>query len=192
MRSMGLEVRCGDGRSSVPGKGDSGPQWPVTQRGMSCLDRKLPRERGCGSVRLRPRASIRLPRAGWTWPGTGCRCGPIPRRSRTWPRCGTGWRIATATSSTSSPDPAPRRQARKRQEGGRSQAPSPGPQESCGYSLFGSQAAPFTALFATWTVPDLRYSHDPYGPDYFRTFVSLGFLDIHTEMSVESPNYGRS
>jgi len=60
------------------------------------------------------------------------------------------------------------------------------PQESCGYSRFGSQATPFTALFATWTVPDLRYSADPYGPDYFHTFVSLGFLDIHTEMSVDS------
>ena len=63
------------------------------------------------------------------------------------------------------------------------------PQESCGYSLFGSQAAPFTALFATWTVPDLRYSPDPYGPNYFRTFVSLGFLDIHTEMSVDSAQH---
>ena len=63
------------------------------------------------------------------------------------------------------------------------------PQESCGYSLLGSQAAPFTALFATWTVPDLRYSPDPYGPDYFRTFVSLGFLDLHTEMSVDSTQH---
>jgi Peptidase A4 family len=63
------------------------------------------------------------------------------------------------------------------------------PQESCGYSLSGSQAAPFTALFATWTVPDLRYSNDPYGPDYFRTFVSLGFLDLHTEMSVDSAQH---
>jgi hypothetical protein len=63
-------------------------------------------------------------------------------------------------------------------------------QESCGYSRFGSQAAPFTALYATWTVPDLRYSHDPYGPkNYFRTFVSLGFLDIHTEMSVDSAQH---
>ena len=60
------------------------------------------------------------------------------------------------------------------------------PVESCGYSLFGSQAVPFTALFATWTVPNLRYSPDPYGPNYFRTFVSLGSLDIHTEMSVDS------
>lgn len=63
------------------------------------------------------------------------------------------------------------------------------PQESCGYSLFGSQAAPFTALFATWTVPDLRYSPDPYGPNYFRIFVSLGFLDLHTEMSVDSAQH---
>lgn len=64
------------------------------------------------------------------------------------------------------------------------------PQESCGYSLFGSQAAPFTALFATWTVPDLRYSPDPYSPaNSFRTFVSLGFLDVHTEMSVDSAQH---
>lgn len=64
------------------------------------------------------------------------------------------------------------------------------PQESCGYSLFGSQATPFTALFATWTVPDLRYSQDPYTPvNSFRTFVSLGFLDLHTEMSVDSAQH---
>jgi hypothetical protein len=63
------------------------------------------------------------------------------------------------------------------------------PQESCGYSLFGSQAAPFTALFATWTVPDLRYSPDPYGPNYLHIFVSLGFLDIHTEMSIDSTQH---
>jgi Peptidase A4 family len=44
-------------------------------------------------------------------------------------------------------------------------------------------------LFATWTVPDLRYSQDPYGPNYFRTFVSLGFLDVHTEMSVDSAQH---
>ena len=31
--------------------------------GMSCLDRELPREEGCGSARLHLRASIRLPRA---------------------------------------------------------------------------------------------------------------------------------
>ena len=62
----------------------------------------------------RLRALIRSPPAAWTWPGKGCRCGPIPRRSPTWPRCGSGWRIATATSSTSSPGPTRRRQARKR------------------------------------------------------------------------------
>lgn len=63
------------------------------------------------------------------------------------------------------------------------------PQESCGYSLLGSQATPFTALFATWTVPDLRYSPDPYGPNSLVIFVSLGFLDIHTEMSVDSAQH---
>ena len=34
--------------------------------------------------------------------------------------------------------------------------------QSCGYSLFSS--APFTALFITWTVPDLRFKPSPFGP----------------------------
>jgi hypothetical protein len=56
--------------------------------------------------------------------------------------------------------------------------------QSCGYSLFSS--APFTALFITWTVPDLRFTPNPFGPNRFHTFVGLGFLDVHVEMTVDS------
>jgi len=59
------------------------------------------------------------------------------------------------------------------------------PLESCGYSLT-SVSAPFTALFVTWTVPDLQYSPDPLGPNQFHTFVGLGFLDVHVNMTVDS------
>ena len=59
------------------------------------------------------------------------------------------------------------------------------PLESCGYSLT-SVSAPFTALFVTWTVPDLQYSPDPFGPNQFHTFVGLGFLDVHVNMTVDS------
>ena len=61
----------------------------------------------------------------------------------------------------------------------------PDPIESCGYQLF-SLSAPFTALFVTWTVPDLQFSPSPLGIDYFHTFVGLGFLDVHVEMTVDS------
>jgi hypothetical protein len=50
------------------------------------------------------------------------------------------------------------------------------PYESCGYEL-DSFSAPFTALFVTWTVPDLQYTPSPpFGPDpnLFRTFVLAG------------------
>jgi hypothetical protein len=59
------------------------------------------------------------------------------------------------------------------------------PIESCGYSL-ASVSAPFTALFVTWTVPNLRHSPDPLGPNHFHTFIGLGFLDVHVEMTVDS------
>ena len=39
----------------------------------------------------------------------------------------------------------------------------PDPIESCGYQLF-SSSEPFTALFVTWTVPDLWYSPGPARP----------------------------
>jgi len=65
---------------------------------------------------------------------------------------------------------------------------------SCGYEL-DSFSAPFTALFVTWTVPDLRFTpNPPFGPDpnLFRTFVTLGSiqggLDAHVEMTVDSAN----
>ena len=56
---------------------------------------------------------------------------------------------------------------------------------SCGYSLF-SVSAPFTALYGTWTVPNLRFSPDPFGLNRFHTFFGLGFLDVHVEMTVDS------
>lgn len=60
----------------------------------------------------------------------------------------------------------------------------PDPTASCGYQLFSS--APFTALFVTFTVPDLQYTASELGADYFHTFVGLGFLDLHVEMTVDS------
>jgi hypothetical protein len=68
------------------------------------------------------------------------------------------------------------------------------PYESCGYEL-DSSGAPFTALFITWTVPDLKYTpNPPVGPDpnRFRTFATLtsvqGGLDVHVNMTVDSSN----
>lgn len=62
----------------------------------------------------------------------------------------------------------------------------PDPIESCGYQLF-SPAEPFTALFVTWTIPNLRFVPGPFDTtDHFHTFVGLGFLDIHVEMTVDS------
>jgi len=61
----------------------------------------------------------------------------------------------------------------------------PDPTESCGYQLFNS-AAPFTALFVTWTVPDLHFTPSPLNVDNFHTFVGLGFLDVHIDMTVDS------
>jgi len=72
----------------------------------------------------------------------------------------------------------PRRPSRARPSG-------PAPIESCGYSLV-SLSAPFTALFVTWTVPNLRFSPSPFGINRFHTFVGLGFLDVHVEMTVNS------
>lgn len=57
------------------------------------------------------------------------------------------------------------------------------PTEACGYTL--SSGAPFTALFLTWTVPNLRFVASPQGTNLFRTFVGLGFLDVHVEMTVD-------
>lgn len=59
--------------------------------------------------------------------------------------------------------------------------------ESCGYEL-SSFSAPFTSLFVTWTVPNLQFTPSPSGLNHFRTFVGLGFLDLHVEMTVSSEN----
>lgn len=61
----------------------------------------------------------------------------------------------------------------------------PAPIESCGYQLF-SFSAPFTTLFVTWTVPNLHFTISPIGVNHFHTFVGLGFLDVHVEMTVDS------
>jgi hypothetical protein len=63
----------------------------------------------------------------------------------------------------------------------------PDPIESCGYQLFSPSSAPFTVLFVTWTVPDLRFSPGQFDPiNHFHTFVGIGFLDVHVEMTVDS------
>ena len=47
-------------------------------------------------------------------------------------------------------------------------------------------SAPFTALFVTWTVPDLQFSPGQFDAiNHFHTFVGLGFLDVHVEMTVD-------
>ena len=56
--------------------------------------------------------------------------------------------------------------------------------ESCGYELFSS--APFLTLAATWTVPNLEYKTNPFGPNQIHTFLGLGFLDVHVEMTVDA------
>ena len=62
----------------------------------------------------------------------------------------------------------------------------PDPIESCGYQLF-SSSGNFAALFVTWTVPDLRFSPGQFdGINHFHTFVGLGFLDVHVEMTVDA------
>jgi hypothetical protein len=61
----------------------------------------------------------------------------------------------------------------------------PDPIESCGYQLF-SSSGNFTALFVTWTVPDLRFNPGQFDAiNHFHTFVGLGFLDVHVEMTVD-------
>jgi hypothetical protein len=61
----------------------------------------------------------------------------------------------------------------------------PDPIESCGYQLF-SSSGNFTALFVTWTVPDLKFNPGQFDAiNHFHTFVGLGFLDVHVEMTVD-------
>jgi hypothetical protein len=64
----------------------------------------------------------------------------------------------------------------------------PDPSASCGYQLF-SSAAPFTALFVTWTVPNLQFTPSPIGVNHVHTFVGLGFLDVHVELTVDSAQH---
>lgn len=60
------------------------------------------------------------------------------------------------------------------------------PSVNCGYQLF-SSSAPFTVLSIIWTVPDLQFVPGPPADhDYFHTWVSLGFLNVHVEMTVDS------
>lgn len=35
-------------------------------------------------------------------------------------------------------------------------------------------------------MPNLRHTPSDFGPNTFRTFVGLGFLDVHVEMTVDS------
>ncbi len=60
------------------------------------------------------------------------------------------------------------------------------PYSSCGYQLFSPVANPFRALTATWTVPNLKYKTQPFGPNRFHTFLGLGFMDVHVEMTVDA------
>jgi hypothetical protein len=60
---------------------------------------------------------------------------------------------------------------------------------SCGYQVFRPDpAAPFLSTSATWTVPNLKYKTDPHGPNpnRFHTFLGLGFLDVHVNMTVDA------
>nr|WP_249776496.1 G1 family glutamic endopeptidase [Leifsonia sp. C5G2] len=59
----------------------------------------------------------------------------------------------------------------------------PDPVDSAGYSLI-SGSGPFTSLFLTWTVPDLQFDPDPFGINSLHTFAGLGFLDVHTQLTV--------
>lgn len=60
------------------------------------------------------------------------------------------------------------------------------PIDSCGYNLL-STGPTIGTLFITWTVPDLEYVPSPLGdPNQFHTFVGLGLLDVHVNMTVDS------
>jgi hypothetical protein len=58
------------------------------------------------------------------------------------------------------------------------------PIESAGFELF--SRAPITVFSGTWTVPNLTFRSGGIGPNEFRTFFGLGFLDVHVEMTVDS------
>jgi hypothetical protein len=56
--------------------------------------------------------------------------------------------------------------------------------ESAGFELFTRAAV--TVFAGTWTVPNLTFRSGGIGPNKFRMFFGLGFLDLHVEMSVSS------
>lgn len=62
------------------------------------------------------------------------------------------------------------------------------PREACGFERT-SFGQPFTSLFVTMTVPNLRHTPSPHGPVRFRTFAGLGFLDVHVEMTVDAAQH---
>ncbi|MFD0363451.1 G1 family glutamic endopeptidase [Nocardia sp. GCM10030253] len=55
--------------------------------------------------------------------------------------------------------------------------------DDCGYTLFSTE--PFVELFATWTIPNLNHRPTSMEPNHFHTFLGLGFLDVHVEMTVD-------
>ncbi len=61
----------------------------------------------------------------------------------------------------------------------------PDPTDSCGYQLLVASAT-IGALFVTWTLPDLQYTPSALNVDYFHTFIGLGLLDLHVEMTVDA------
>jgi hypothetical protein len=59
------------------------------------------------------------------------------------------------------------------------------PIEDCGFELF--FPAGIVIFSGTWTIPNLKYNPAPGGfPNHFLTFFSLGFLDVHIEMTVDA------
>lgn len=57
------------------------------------------------------------------------------------------------------------------------------PRDTCGFERT-SFGEPFTSLFVTMTVPNVRHTPSPHGAVRFRTFAGLGLLDVHVEMTV--------
>jgi hypothetical protein len=56
---------------------------------------------------------------------------------------------------------------------------------SCGFEL--TFPAPITIFSGTWTVPDLSHSQSPGNlANHLHLFFGLGFLDAHTEMTVDA------
>jgi Peptidase A4 family len=59
------------------------------------------------------------------------------------------------------------------------------PLVSCGFEL--SFPAPIVIFSGTWTVPNLNYTPTSGGfPNHLHTFLGLGFLDVHVEMTVDA------